>query len=127
MNELQAFLNGLLPSAQAAFAARCGTTIGYLRKAISKGQTLGEALCINIERESAGRVRCEQLRPSGVDWAFLRGSRPWNSSTHPISGGEQRVANRDGGERPGVGRSSGTAQQSQKRPYPRRSPRDRPG
>ena len=30
-------------------------------------------VCINIERETAGAVRCEDLRPD-VDWAFLRGT-----------------------------------------------------
>ena len=33
----------------------------------------GESLCINIERESGGLVKCETLRDD-VDWAYLRGS-----------------------------------------------------
>jgi DNA-binding transcriptional regulator YdaS (Cro superfamily) len=71
MKKLQAFLKGLSPPEQAAFAKRSGTTIGYLRKVISTGQKLGEALCINLERESARRVLCEDIRPD-VDWAYLR-------------------------------------------------------
>jgi DNA-binding transcriptional regulator YdaS (Cro superfamily) len=85
MHPLLEFLNALSPEDRDGFASRCGTTVGYLRKAVSTRQQLREALCINIERESLGRVRCEQLRPTGVDWAFLRGTRPWNASTHPIS------------------------------------------
>lgn len=67
------YLNGLPTSEQQDFARRSGTTIGYLRKATSKGQRIGEGLVINLERESGGAVRCEQLRPD-VDWAYLRAS-----------------------------------------------------
>lgn len=74
MDELRAFLNSLTPAEQGVFAVRCDTTIGYLRKALSKGATLGEGLCINIERESEQRVTCESLRPHGVDWAYIRGT-----------------------------------------------------
>ncbi|RYD94407.1 MAG: Cro/Cl family transcriptional regulator [Sphingobacteriales bacterium] len=73
MNPLRAYLNSMPPDEQGAFARRCGTSIGYLRKAISKGQLLGEGLCINLERESSRAVRCEDLRVD-VDWAFIRGT-----------------------------------------------------
>lgn len=74
MDTLLAYLNSLDASAREAFAARCGTSIGYLRKAISIGQRIGEGLCIEIDRESAGAVTCEVLRPD-VDWAYLRKSK----------------------------------------------------
>lgn len=74
MDTLLDYLNGLSSEQQKAFANRCGTSVGYLRKAISINQRLGESLCINIERESGGAVRCDVLRPD-VDWAFLRSSR----------------------------------------------------
>jgi DNA-binding transcriptional regulator YdaS (Cro superfamily) len=32
---------------------------------------LGESLCIAIDRESGGAVRCEDIR-TDVDWAYLR-------------------------------------------------------
>jgi DNA-binding transcriptional regulator YdaS (Cro superfamily) len=57
-----------------AFAKRCSTSpqhlknIAYDKKGI---KTANESLCINIERESKGKVRCESLRPD-VDWAYLR-------------------------------------------------------
>lgn len=70
MKNLQSYLNGLPTDEQIAYAGRCKTTVGYLRKAISKGQRLGEGLVINLERESGGKVRCEELRPD-VDWAYL--------------------------------------------------------
>lgn len=73
MDKLLAYLNGLGKAARIAFCAACGTTERYLRKAISAKQQLGAHLCINIDRESRGAVRCEDLRPD-VDWAYLRGT-----------------------------------------------------
>ena len=75
MEKLRAYLNSLPTDEQTAFATRCGTSVGYLRKAISKGQKLGESTVIAIDRESGGEVPCECLRPD-VDWAYLRGSQP---------------------------------------------------
>lgn len=73
MDKLLAYLNSLTTSEQRDFALRCGTSIGYLRKAISAGQQLGIDLCINIDRESSGVVRCEYLA-AHVDWAYIRNS-----------------------------------------------------
>ena len=72
MQKLLEYLNNLQIDARPAFFERCGTSEGYIRKAISTGQRLGESLCINIERESQKAVACEDLRPD-VDWAYLRG------------------------------------------------------
>lgn len=58
------------------FVTACGTTEGYLRKAISLRQQLGTGLCIELERESGGAVLCEELCPTGVDWAYIRASQP---------------------------------------------------
>lgn len=71
MQKLLTYLNGLPKADRQSFVARCGTSEGYLRKAVSKGQRLGESLCIAIDRESRGAVRCEDIR-ADVDWAYLR-------------------------------------------------------
>lgn len=71
MDKLLAYLNGLPPDDQKAFAARCNTTVGYLRKACSVGQQLGDMLCLRIGIESAGAIQPEELAP-GVDWPYLR-------------------------------------------------------
>lgn len=84
MKNLLSYLNGLPTLEQQEYARRCGTSIGYLRKAISKGQRLGEGLVINLERESGGTVRCEEVRPD-VDWAYLR-SRQDAASTPAAQG-----------------------------------------
>jgi DNA-binding transcriptional regulator YdaS (Cro superfamily) len=73
LEPLRKYLNELSRPEQDGFAERCDTSVGYLRKAISTGERLRESLVIDLERESAGEVRCEKLRPD-VDWAYLRGS-----------------------------------------------------
>lgn len=73
MDVILDYLNALPPAKRDTFARKCGTTVGYLRKAISAKQRLGESIVINMERESGGAIRCEQVR-SDVDWAFLRGT-----------------------------------------------------
>lgn len=71
MDKLLQYLKTMSKPDRAAFCASCGTTEGYLRKAVSKGQQLGGDLCILLERESNGSVKCEDLRPD-ADWAFIR-------------------------------------------------------
>lgn len=71
MKKLREYLNSLQKEQRAIFVAACGTSEGYLRKAISMGQRLGPDLCIPIERESCGAITCEDIRPD-IDWAFLR-------------------------------------------------------
>ena len=61
------YLNTLPKPEQIAFARRCGTSIGYLRKALSIGQKLGDTLSLSIERESMGAVRLPDLRPDLAD------------------------------------------------------------
>jgi DNA-binding transcriptional regulator YdaS (Cro superfamily) len=80
MDKLRTYLNSLNAREKHDFAYRCKTTLGYLRKAISKGQQLGGRLCVNIERESDGAVLCEDLRPD-VKWWVLRGTSPAKPST----------------------------------------------
>eukprot|EP01030_Chromulinospumella_sphaerica_P012200 gene12200-11989_t len=71
MESLRIYLNSLPPDAQDAYAKRCGTSVGYLRKAISTKQQLGAGLCVALDRESGGRVQCDELL-RGVDWVYLR-------------------------------------------------------
>jgi DNA-binding transcriptional regulator YdaS (Cro superfamily) len=75
METLREYLNSLDTSEQEDFAGRCETSLSYLRKAISIEQKIGERLVIAIERESGGKVRCEQLRPD-VDWKYLSKRNP---------------------------------------------------
>lgn len=71
MEKLHEYLKTMLPSEQRKFAYRCGTSLGYLRKAISVGQKIGVELAVAIQRESCGVVRVEDLRPD-VDWRGFR-------------------------------------------------------
>lgn len=86
MQTLLHYLNNLKKEERAAFVRRCGTSEGYLRKAISKGQRLGVELCIAIDRESNRAVRSEVLRPD-ADWAYLRRIYSTASTTQEASHG----------------------------------------
>ena len=84
MEHLRDYLNSLPVAEQHAFATRCKTTAGYLRKAISVQARLSESTVIAIERESNGAVKCEHLRPD-VDWAFLRNTRSTRARRRPAA------------------------------------------
>ncbi len=62
MDTLRTYLSTLSPTAQADFAARAGTSIGYLRKAMSVGQRFDGALVRLLHIESGGAVSLSDLR-----------------------------------------------------------------
>ena len=63
MDTLRAYLATLATDDQATYAVRSGTTIGYLRKALSKGQRFDGALARRLDEESGGVVDRRELRP----------------------------------------------------------------
>lgn len=69
MDELRTFLNSLTLPEQREFAESCVTTIGYLRKALSKNHELGAALSVLIEKNSKGKVSRKNLHP--CDWPSI--------------------------------------------------------
>ncbi len=71
METLRAFLKSLSPAERTKFARRCGTTVGYLRKATYVRSKIGGDLAVAIDRESCGAVRLEDLRPD-IDWTYVR-------------------------------------------------------
>jgi len=62
METLRAYLLTLPVPEQTAFAARAGTTIGYLRKALSTKPRLDGALVRRLDEESNGAVSRHDLR-----------------------------------------------------------------
>jgi len=62
MNTLRQYLKTLSPSEQAEYASRAGTSIGYLRKALSVEQRLGGLLARRLDEESNGAVSRFELR-----------------------------------------------------------------
>ncbi len=81
MAQLLPYLNSLNVHERVAFAQRCDTTVGYLRKAVSIGQKLSEGLCLRLVAQSGGVLTLEELR-ADVDWDFLRAAligavHPW--------------------------------------------------
>lgn len=69
MESLRSYLNSLASADQERFAISCGTSIGYLRKAISTKKTLNATTCALAELHSNGAVRRWSLRPD--DWAVI--------------------------------------------------------
>ncbi|HEY8331544.1 MAG TPA: hypothetical protein VIO83_09490 [Pseudomonas sp.] len=63
MDTLRTYLSTLTPAEQAAYAVRAGTSIGYLRKALSKGQRFDGGLVRLLHVESDGQVSLTELRP----------------------------------------------------------------
>lgn len=63
METLRAYLATLAPNDQSAYAKRCGTTIGYLRKALSTKPRLDGALVRRLDELSQGKVSRYDLRP----------------------------------------------------------------
>lgn len=72
MEKFKRYYMRMPPIERDSFAIRCGTSRRHLEN-ICYGKTCGESLAINIDRESRGAVRCEDLRPD-VDWSYLRGT-----------------------------------------------------
>jgi DNA-binding transcriptional regulator YdaS (Cro superfamily) len=71
--DFKTFWCDLPVSERKAFAVKCGTTPGHLSNIAYGIKPAGESLAISIDRESGGKVRCEELRDD-VDWAYLRNS-----------------------------------------------------
>jgi len=67
METLRTYLSTLAPDDQAAFAVRAGTTIGYLRKALSKRTRFDGALARRLDEQSGGEVSRSELRPDIFD------------------------------------------------------------
>lgn len=63
METLRSYLSTIPTAQQAEYARRAGTTIGYLRKALSKGQRFDGALARRLDEESDGTVSRYDLRP----------------------------------------------------------------
>lgn len=78
METLRSYLATLSTDEQAAYAKRAGTTIGYLRKALSKGQRFDGALARRLDEESDANVSRHDLRPDifGAPAAEPRDSEP---------------------------------------------------
>jgi DNA-binding transcriptional regulator YdaS (Cro superfamily) len=70
--KLKTFLAGMTRDQRQDFAKRCGFSIGQLNNLMYGCKPCRAEYAINIERESGGKVRVEELVPS-VDWRVIRG------------------------------------------------------
>lgn len=65
MEKLKIYLKSLSVKERIAYASACGTTYGYLHKAIytSKTPVFDAALALKLEKHSDGSVKKHELRP----------------------------------------------------------------
>lgn len=68
--KLRAYLRTLTVARQASFALECGTTVGYLRKFLSKGGGMDASTVARIVTNSGGQIPAAELRPD-VNWDDL--------------------------------------------------------
>lgn len=66
MDKLKQFLSPMTSAEREAFAARCNTTLAFLRNVMYGQRLAGSKLCVAIERESRHVVTRQDLRPN--DW-----------------------------------------------------------
>jgi len=71
MNSLRLYLNSMSRADQEAYAKKCRTSLGYLRKALSTRQKLGVELVSRLHKHSGGAARATDIRPD-VDWREFR-------------------------------------------------------
>jgi DNA-binding transcriptional regulator YdaS (Cro superfamily) len=72
---LKSYLKSLTKAQKDDLASRCETNAAQLKQIAGGWRTCRESLAINIERETGGKVSCEELCPD-VDWAYLRNTKP---------------------------------------------------
>jgi DNA-binding transcriptional regulator YdaS (Cro superfamily) len=70
-SKLKEFFFELQKQDRESFATKCGTTAGQMRQIAYGNRPCNPALAINIDRESRGRVQCDDLCPD-ADWNYVR-------------------------------------------------------
>lgn len=69
--QLKAYLSKMTVEERKAFAKACLTTLGNLQQIIYVNKKCGAALAIRIDKESEGKVPCDELCPD-VDFDYVR-------------------------------------------------------
>jgi len=69
--QLKAYLSKMTVEERKAFAKACLTTLGNLQQIIYVNKKCGAALAIRIDKESDGKVPCDELCPD-VDFDYVR-------------------------------------------------------
>lgn len=72
MEKLKKYISEMNADDRADFAARCGTTLPFLRNVMYGSRKPGEKLCVLIERESQGAITRQDLREDWIEiWPEL--------------------------------------------------------
>lgn len=67
------FIKNLEGAALQQFAENCSTSVGQLKQVAYGHRRANAQLAIAIDRNTAGEVACEEVRPD-IDWQYLRGN-----------------------------------------------------
>ncbi|MCU4709976.1 helix-turn-helix domain-containing protein [Acinetobacter pittii] len=68
---LKVYLSKMTLEERKSFAKACLTTLGNLQQIIYVNKKCGAALAIRIDKESKGKVPCDELCPD-VDFNYIR-------------------------------------------------------
>jgi DNA-binding transcriptional regulator YdaS (Cro superfamily) len=71
MDRFRSFLDQQPTGYKAQLARAIGRHPSYFSRQLAGDRAFTENDCIEIEKYTAGQVRCEDIKP-GVDWAYLR-------------------------------------------------------
>lgn len=73
MEKLKNYLRNLSKTDRELLAKACETSFGHLRNVGYGCSKPNAKLCIAIERETRGHIKCEELRKD-IDWQWVRSS-----------------------------------------------------
>lgn len=68
---LKQYFSSLSEEQQVSFATACKTTTGQIKQIMYGNRPCNPSLAIDIDRESKGQVRCDDLCPN-TDFDYLR-------------------------------------------------------
>lgn len=69
--KLRKYFFNLSQADQVEFATRCKTSAGHIKQIIYRNRNCNPVLAIALERESGGKIICDDLCPN-ADFAYLR-------------------------------------------------------
>ena len=71
MDNLKNYFLNLTSDEREAFAANCNTSVAYIQQIYSGHRQCSASLAIEIDKNSKGLDKCEELSPS-TDFEYLR-------------------------------------------------------
>lgn len=70
-SKLREYVLSLDKSSRDEYAKKCRTTLGHLNQIIYGNRSCNPVLAIELDKQSNGRVLCDELCPD-ADWSYVR-------------------------------------------------------